>query len=393
MPVQWKEYITIPLLKYGKVQTCIESYRPISLTNNICKVLERMVTKRLTHILESNNSINKCQSGYGKKHSAIDALCRLENSIRYSFMRGAHCIAVFLDISSAFDTVHHIGLINKIGKLGIKGNMAMFIKDFLKESSLSVRVGEALSERYSITKGVPQGSVISHILFSIMINDLFDDINNDVQYSLYADDGAMCVTCHSVQEGLADMQVAIDIVVDWCNTWEFKLTATKTKTMIFSRFRKFATLSLKLNNQNIEFVSQFKFLGVILDKQLRWGPYIKKLWEKCKGDLHILSILAGRRWGAKYATLKRVYNASIVSKLNYAGFLYDTAAESNLKALNRIQYAAARILLGALRCTPVAVLEAEANLVPLRYQQRESMMKYASRVITIKSHSVRSDIF
>ena len=79
-----------------------------------------------------------------------------------------------------------------------------------------------------------------------------------------------------------------------------------------------------------------------------------------------------------------MYNALIVSKLNYAGFLYDTAAESHLKALNRIQYAAARILLGALWCTPVAGLEAEANLVPLRYQRRESMMKYASRVITIK---------
>ena len=78
------------------------------------------------------------------------------------------------------------------------------------------------------------------------------------------------------------MQVAIDTVVDWCNIWEFKLTATKTKAIPFSRFRKFATLSLKLDNENIEFVSQFKFLGVILDKQLRWGPYIKNYWKNAK---------------------------------------------------------------------------------------------------------------
>ena len=392
LPDQWKECITIPLLKYGKVKTSIESYRPISLTNNICKVLERMVTKRLNHILESKKSINHCQSGYRKKHSAIDALCRIENSIRYSFMRGEHCIAVFLDISNAFDTVHHIGLMKKLNRLGIKGNMAMFIKDFLEGRTLSVRIGNEMSSKLPVTRGVPQGSVISPILFAVMINDMFDEVGSDIHYSLYADDGAMWSTCSTVEEGLANMQVAIDKVLNWCQNWGFKLTAMKTKAMVFSRFRKFPILSLKLENHNIEFVSKIKFLGVILDKQLRWGPYIKKLLEKCKGDLRILAIVGGRRWGAKYATLKRVYNALILSKLNYAGLLYDTAAKSHLMALNRIQYAAARTMLGALKCTPVAWLEAEANLLPLSYQRKESMTKYASRVLTIERHPVRDNI-
>ena len=93
----------------------------------------------------------------------------------------------------------------------------------------------------------------------------------------------------------------------------------------------------------------------------------KKLVERCKGNLRILAILTERLWMAKYVTLKRVYNALILSKLNHAGLLYDTAAKTNLEALSRIQYAAARIMLGALRCTPVLWLEAEANLVLLRY--------------------------
>ena len=99
-----------------------------------------MVTKRLTKVLEGDNSINPCQSRYRKRHSAIDALCRIENSIRYSFMRGEHCTAVFLDISNAFDTVDYVGLFNKIDRLGIEGNMAMFIKDFLTARKLAVRI-------------------------------------------------------------------------------------------------------------------------------------------------------------------------------------------------------------------------------------------------------------
>ena len=160
LPDQWKKCTTIPLLKYGKVSPDIESYRPISLTNNVCKMMERMVTKRLANVLESNNSINDFQSGYRKRHASIDAIGRIENSIRYTFMR-EDCLAVFLDISSAFDCVNHKLLMDKILQLGIKGNMGMLIKDFLEGRLLTVRIGNALLEKIRVTSGVPQGSVIS----------------------------------------------------------------------------------------------------------------------------------------------------------------------------------------------------------------------------------------
>ena len=91
-----------------------------------------------------------------------------------------------------------------------------------------------------------------------MTNDVFD-INNDVQYSLYADDETIWVTCITVEEGIANMKVAIDRVIDWCDTWGFHLTAKKTKAMIFSRSRKFPQLSLRPVEHNIEFVSQINF--------------------------------------------------------------------------------------------------------------------------------------
>ena len=127
IPDQWRESIVIPLLKFGKVPTSVLSYRPIALTNNMCKIFEKMVNTRLMKYLESTNLLTNCQSGFRDRHSALDAICRLKSSIQHCFMRREHCIAVFIDISAAFDSVNHISLMSKIKDLGISGNLAMFI--------------------------------------------------------------------------------------------------------------------------------------------------------------------------------------------------------------------------------------------------------------------------
>ena len=214
-----------------------------------------------------------------------------------------------------------------------------------------------------------------------MINDIFNDLEENIQFSLYAGDGAMWLSCVQIEQGLRKMQQAINTIGQWCKLWGFNLTATKTKALIFSRARKFLNLSLKLQTDDIEFVTNYKFLGVILGKHLTWGPYIKRLCEQCEGDLRILAVLSGRRWGAKYDSLKKVYNALILSKLNYAYLIYDTAARSHLLSLDRIQYAAARMILGAMKCTPVAYMEAEANMLPLYLTRKQCLTKYAARIL------------
>ena len=171
-PHQWREGHIIPILKPSKPATLHSSYRPITLTNCLAKLLGKMVNRRLRLFLESIELFNPNQSGFRASHSTLDGLCRLEHHAHSALLAGRYCVAVFLDITQAFDSVWHHGLLLKLHRLGVSGNLAQFIKQFLFCRKISVRVGSSLSPSYPTHRGVPQGAVLSPTLFSVYINDI-----------------------------------------------------------------------------------------------------------------------------------------------------------------------------------------------------------------------------
>jgi ribonuclease HI len=390
LPHQWRESVVIPLPKPGKCATDPLSYRPIALTNCSCKIMEKMVNWRLQAYLEENALLRCHQSGFRSFHTTTDALVRLEHSVRTSIIKKEYCIAVFLDISQAFDTVWHHGLTQKIHDLGLMGNLPYFLCDFLKMRKLSVRIGSTCSNQYPVHSGVPQGSVLSPTLFNIMINDIFDGCNPAVQTSLYADDGALWLSHHNLVEGLEIVQEALDQVHRWSQMWGLQISAIKSKAILFTNKRPKNPNKLTYEGNNIDFCKNVKFLGMTLDRRLAWQPHINNLKERCSKDQRLLRIISANNWGADFVSLRRIYCALIRSKVEYAGFLLDTAAPGHLKTLDKIQFAAVRTMLGALRCTPTNTLEAEADLIPLRYRRQGLLATYATRVLSIKDHPVQS---
>ena len=387
-PHQWREAVIVPILKPGKPSTAVASYRPIALTNCMCKVVEKMINWRLQTYLERVAFYDPTQSGFRAGHSTLDGLTRLESSVRETFLRGSYCLAVFLDIARAFDTVWHTGILLKLREVGLGGNLVRFIAEFLRLRSIRVRVGGVLSESRPISSGVPQGSVISPTLFTVFINDLFAAVPAGVHTSLFADDGALWVCHPSLEEATAQMRLALRRVEEWSHRWGLTFSAPKTSAVLFTR-RRTPPAPLEFFGSPVNFVSSVRFLGVIFDRGLTWGPHISHVVSRCTSDLRLLSVVAARRWGADSLSLRRLYLALIRPKLDYASFLFSPAAPSHLLRLDRIQFAAARVILGALRCTPTSKLEAEANLLPLSYRRCFLLSSYCARVLTIPRHPVR----
>ena len=178
VPTDWKLATIIPIKKPNKDKLDPASYCPISLTSCICKTMETMVAKRLTSHLENGNHLADSQSGFRKSRSTLDQLTRLESEINHAFMERKVIAAVFLDLEKAFDLMWTTGTIMQLSKFGIDGRMLKWIHNFLVDRKIQVRVGNETSDQHTLENGCPQGSVISPILFNIIINSLSDHLKS-----------------------------------------------------------------------------------------------------------------------------------------------------------------------------------------------------------------------
>ena len=190
-PDQWKEAIIIPVLKPGKDPKSPNSYRPISLTCCLGKLIEKMVSNRLMWYLEKNNLLSEAQMGFRKHRSTIDNLVQLESVIQNSFSRRSHSVVVFFDIEKAYDMIWRYSILNTLHKWGLRGNLPNFIKSFLNNRTFKVRVGNSTSGVRQLENGIPQGSTISVVLFAIAINELTTSISPSIGKMLYVDDLAI----------------------------------------------------------------------------------------------------------------------------------------------------------------------------------------------------------
>ena len=394
-PDSWRKATIIPIPKPHKDHTNPTNYRPIALTSCLCKLMEKLVNKRLMWYLETENKLSKFQSGFRKGRSTIDQLIRLETFIRNAFIREEHATVIFFDIEKAFDTTWKRGILKDLFNMGLRGNLPNFIKNFLKNRSFQTKVGSEYSNWYPQEEGVPQGSILSPILFDIKINSIMETIKSDTNSTLYVDDFTIAYSSKSkidcTERHLQQQLTKLEL---WANQNGFKFSTSKTQIVHFCQKTKCVKQPhLTLYGKKIEVKNQAKFLGVIFDKKLTFLPHLKDLKTRCMKALNAFKILCNPEWGGDSTTLLNLYKSLILSKLDYACQIYGSARPSYLKMLNPIQNQGLRLATGAYRTSPETSLHAETHILPLELRRKQLTLQYVIKISSTPDNPVHRCIF
>ncbi|XP_044748699.1 uncharacterized protein LOC123309578 [Coccinella septempunctata] len=380
-PKLWQKSIILPIHKPDQPPDRANSYRPIALTCTMCKLIEKIITLRLQWFLQKYNIISPNQSGFRPHRCTLDNLASLHDYISEAFNMRQDVIAAIFDIESAFDRLFKHVILNCLSKHHFSGNIYKFVDNFLTNRKFVVNVNGKTSVEMPQVHGLPQGSVLSPILFILAINDISKSIICPVQFGLYADDLIIYCRGKSTKTTSLQIQATIDQLQQWSNNIGLKFSTTKSKIIKFSR-RTTSTISphILLNGVPLPVVETHKILGVIFDSKLTWKEHIVNLKTNCMRKLNILKTLSHTQWDSEEEVLLRLYRTLIRSKLDYGSIIYLSASKTNLKSLDAIHNTGLRLCLGAFRSSPAESIYIEANELPLQLRRQQLLLTYAARV-------------
>jgi len=353
-PSAHKTAIVHPLLKKSTLDPSeLTSYRPISSLSVISKTIERLVNNRLSAHMDTHTLLPSTQSAYRNKHSTETALVRIHNDIVSAIDHGQVAALVLLDLSAAFDTVDHCVLINVLEhRFGVTGGALNWMKSYLENRSQIIQLGSAKSSKHNLDCGVPQGSVLGpkqFIAYVEDVNQVFTD--HDIAYHGYADDMQGLRRCYLTDAASISSthKATLDDVQEWCSSRRLQLNALKTELIWFGSSANLRHLQLTDSQINIDSSTTIKpsnvirDLGVYFDSELTMRSHIMNVTRSCYYQLRRLRSI--RRHLGRDVT-HRLVCAFVLSRLDYCNALFAGLPVSTLAPLQRVQNAAARLVLG-----------------------------------------------
>ncbi|KAF0297157.1 putative RNA-directed DNA polymerase from transposon BS [Amphibalanus amphitrite] len=381
VPSVWRRAIIIPIPKVGKDPQEVTSYRPISLTSHVAKLMERMVAARLTHLLERDNIIPAEQVGFRRGRSAEENLGRLIQEVQDGWNRpppkgrpsdgktAARFVLTAYDFSRAYDVIDHQMLRLKMSH-HLPRCLVTWIHHFLRDRRACAEVNGSRSRNRPFRAGLPQGSVLAPTLFTLWSADLVAALKRipGTSVFLYADDTATLCSGGTIAEARDRAQQAADAIAKWARDWKMRLAGSKTQVLALSQHYVDARdLYIHVDGARVDAGRHLHLLGVTLDRQLHMGEHCARVRKKTKPRIAQLRKMTGRSWGLREPQLRVVANGYIRGALEYAAAAWlPAASESHVELLEIEMRAAARVITGCPVSTPRDPLLAEAGLVPVR---------------------------
>ncbi len=197
-PSEWKAARVIPVFKKGQ-RTMLDNYRPISILPVVSKLIERILYNQLSRYLEKESILSEYQFGFRSSHSTTTTLLDCSNEWYVNMDRGQYNLVVFLDIKKAFDTVNHDILLKKLEMYGLGDSALALLRNYLTDRTQKCQLQDMLSKQRKITCGIPQGSILGPLLFTLYINDLPNCLKCTTP-RMFADDTNLTATGETLSE-------------------------------------------------------------------------------------------------------------------------------------------------------------------------------------------------
>jgi hypothetical protein len=341
-PDPFKTSIIVPI---QKVKNSInhDELRPVNRLKIEESLIERVVKFQLIDYFEHNDLFIPEQSGFRKKHSCETALNFVVHNWRHALDNKNIVLCVFLDLKRAFETIDREVLIRKLARYGLDRYALSWFENFLSGRRQVTKFNECLSSAEMVKIGIPQGSVLSCILFIIFINDIksvlkFSDI------SLFADDALIQLKCADLNDGLSKIKSDLDSIYNYLCFSRLSLNISKTKFMVVTNKTMKDDISLSINNESIERVSEYKYLGIILDDKMSFQPFIDDLCRKMNKKFAVFKRCEKKM---NYNAKVTFYKSLVQSLTDSCGTILFLVNQSQLSRIQLIQNRFARTLLRA----------------------------------------------
>lgn len=325
-PSALKFSIVKPLYKNKGAKNDIKNYRPISLLNNISKIFEKIMHHQITEFLENQRILSDQQNGFRKGKSTTRAIYQTINKIINTLNRRRTAAALCLDLTKAFDSVNHGTMLKKLDACGIRGAELQLIASFLENRWQCTeevgKDGEKIRSEFGlVTRGVPQGAVLSPLLYILYTNDITNIIQNG-NIVLFADDKTVIYENSNIQMTKTNIQDDLNKLGKWFNSNSLTLNINKTQLIHFKP-KSTESISIEYGGVELEGQNSVAFLGVTLDSKLNWEAHVDNVAAKLSQFCYALRII--RDTVCLSASLAS-YHAYVQSRVRYGVIFWGNSA-------------------------------------------------------------------